>query len=337
MLNLKQMIEAFVRHRREIVTRRTVYLLRKAPRARSRARGAGHCARHDIDEVIEMIKLSPTAADARGPDGSTLRRVDVMAMLEREGPTPAGPMTCPRNPGSATASIIYPSPRLRPFWDLRLHRLTGLEHEKLLQEYADKIAEIADYLDILGDPDRLKQVIREELEELVEEFGDERRTQISDSAHDLTVEDLITEEERAVTISHGGCAKTQSLTDYQAPVAAERLMNSPLSPTNAFQNFIELLRRYGQVAVEDHQHVATGLSKRGEHGVGFAGPGLGDKLDVTLGVRGDNALDLLTVMPSLHAHRRPISTSSQNGLQARHGGLNVAAFVAAWHWMKTPS
>jgi DNA gyrase subunit A len=97
-----------------------------------------------------------------------------------------------------------------------LNRLTGLEHEKLLQEYADKVAEIADLLDILGDPDRLKLVIREELEEIVEDFGDERLTEITDSAHDLTIEDLITEEDRVVTISHQGYAKTQSLTDYQA-------------------------------------------------------------------------------------------------------------------------
>ena len=86
----------------------------------------------------------------------------------------------------------------------------------MLQEYADKVAEIADLLEILGDPDRLRTVIRAELEELVEDFGDERLTEITDSAHDLTVEDLITEEDRVVTISHQGYAKTQSLTDYQA-------------------------------------------------------------------------------------------------------------------------
>jgi DNA gyrase subunit A len=100
--------------------------------------------------------------------------------------------------------------------DLRLHRLTGLEHEKLLNEYQEKLTEIADYLDILADPDRLMLVIREELEEMVGEFGDERRTEITASQHDLTVEDLITEEDRVVTISHGGYAKTQPLSDYQA-------------------------------------------------------------------------------------------------------------------------
>ncbi|HEY7775190.1 MAG TPA: DNA gyrase C-terminal beta-propeller domain-containing protein, partial [Kineobactrum sp.] len=100
--------------------------------------------------------------------------------------------------------------------DLRLHRLTGLEHEKLLNEYDEKLREIADYLEILADPDRLKLVIRQELEEMVAEFGDDRLTVISASHHDLTVEDLITEEDRVVTISHGGYAKTQPLSDYQA-------------------------------------------------------------------------------------------------------------------------
>ena len=100
--------------------------------------------------------------------------------------------------------------------ELRLHRLTGLEHEKLLNEYQDRLSEIADFLDILTDSERLKLVIREELEEIVTEFGDERRTEISSSQHDLTVEDLITEEDRVVTISHGGYAKTQPLSDYQA-------------------------------------------------------------------------------------------------------------------------
>ena len=215
-LNLKQMIEAFVRHRREIVTRRTVYLLRKA-RERGHVLEGLAIALANIDEVIELIKSSPTAADAReGLMARPWTPGDVMAMLERAGADACRPDDLPEEFGVREEQYHLSPAQAQAILDLRLHRLTGLEHEKLLQEYADKIAEIADYLDILGDPDRLRQVIREELEELVEEFGDERRTQISDSAHDLTVEDLITEEDRVVTISHGGYAKTQSLTDYQA-------------------------------------------------------------------------------------------------------------------------
>ena len=99
---------------------------------------------------------------------------------------------------------------------MRLHRLTGMEHDKLLAEYQEKLLEISEYLEILGDASRLMSVIREELAAIVEEFGDERRTQIVESQHDLTIEDLITEEDRVVTISHGGYAKTQPLSDYQA-------------------------------------------------------------------------------------------------------------------------
>ena len=215
-LNLKQMIEAFVRHRREIVTRRTVYLLKKA-RERGHVLEGLAIALTNIDEIIDLIKSSPTSADAReGLMAQSWVPGDVMAMLERAGADACRPDELPEQYGVLEGRYHLSPVQAQAILDLRLHRLTGLEHEKLLQEYADKIAEIADYLDILGDPDRLKQVIREELEAVVEEFGDERRTQISDSAHDLTVEDLITEEDRVVTISHGGYGKTQSLTDYQA-------------------------------------------------------------------------------------------------------------------------
>ncbi len=215
-LNLKQMIEAFVRHRREIVTRRTVYLLRKA-RERGHVLEGLAIALANIDEVIELIKASPTAADAReGLMARSWSPGDVTAMLERAGADACRPDDLPEAFGLREGQYHLSPAQAQAILDLRLHRLTGLEHEKLLQEYADKIAELADYLEIRSDPDRLKRVLRAELEELVEEFGDDRKTQISDSAHDLTVEDLITEEDRVVTISHGGYAKTQSLTDYQA-------------------------------------------------------------------------------------------------------------------------
>ena len=100
--------------------------------------------------------------------------------------------------------------------ELRLHRLTGMEQDKIIEEFTKELDEIADYQDILGNITRLMLVIKEELEDVLEQFGDERRTEIIESQHDLTVEDLITEEDRVVTISHGGYAKTQPLTDYQA-------------------------------------------------------------------------------------------------------------------------
>ncbi|MCL4104121.1 UNVERIFIED_CONTAM: hypothetical protein GTU68_034983 [Idotea baltica] len=182
-LNLKEILEAFIRHRREVVTRRTVFLLRKA-RERGHLLEGLAIALANIDPIIALIKASPSSAEAK----------EKLIAGQWE-------------PGEAQAQAIL---------ELRLHRLTGLEHEKLIKEYQEKLAEIADYLDILADSNTLKQVIREELLEIVENYGDPRRTEITASQHDLTVEDLITEEDRVVTISHGGYAKTQALSDYQA-------------------------------------------------------------------------------------------------------------------------
>jgi len=215
-LNLKEIIEAFLRHRREVVTRRTLFLLRKA-RERGHVLEGLAVALANIDEIIELIKTSPTAADARERlVAAAWAPGDVSAMLERAGEAACRPEDLDGDFGLIDGKYRLSPAQAQAILDLRLNRLTGLEHEKLLQEYADKVAEIADLLDILGDPDRLRTVIREELQELVADFGDERLTEITDSAHDLTVEDLITEEDRVVTISHQGYAKTQSLTDYQA-------------------------------------------------------------------------------------------------------------------------
>ena len=215
-LNLKEIIEAFIRHRREVVTRRTVYLLRKA-RERGHILEGLAIALVNIDEIIALIKASPSPAEAREkllacawPAG------DVLTMLERAGADACRPDNLDPHFGLHDGQYNLSPVQAQAILELRLHRLTGLEHEKLLAEFQERLAEIADYMEILGDTDRLKLVIRQELEEIVAEFGDERRTEITASQHDLTVEDLITEEDRVVTISHGGYAKTQALSDYQA-------------------------------------------------------------------------------------------------------------------------
>jgi DNA gyrase subunit A len=215
-LNLREIIEAFVRHRREVVTRRTVYLLRKA-RERGHVLEGLAIALANIDPVIELIKASPNAAEAREKLVSrSWVPGEVTAMLERTGSDSCRPDDLEPQYGLHDGQYFLSPTQAQAILELRLHRLTGLEHEKLIQEYQEKLVEIGGFLEILSDPDRLKQVIREELQAVVEEYGDERRTEITDSAHDLTVEDLITEEDRVVTISHGGYAKTQPLSDYQA-------------------------------------------------------------------------------------------------------------------------
>ena len=215
-LNLKQMLEAFVRHRREVVTRRTIYLLRKA-RERAHTLEGFAIALANIDEIIALIKKSATPADAR----ETLVSKgwvpgSVVTMLERAGPEATRPEWLEDQYGLRAKKYFLSPEQAKDILELRLHRLTGMEQDKILEEFTLKLEEIADYQDILGNISRLMSVIREELEAVLEQFGDDRRTEIVESQHDLTIEDLITEEERVVTISHGGYAKTQPLADYQA-------------------------------------------------------------------------------------------------------------------------
>ncbi len=216
LLNLKELLEHFVKHRREVVTRRTVYLLRKA-RERGHVLEGQAIAIANIDEVIALIKASPTPADAREallgrgwPVGA------VSQFLERAGADACRPDDLGAQFGLHDGQYYMSPAQVHAILELRLHRLTGMEHDKLLKEYEEKLAEIAEYLEILGNPLRLMEVIREELEDVVAEYGDERRTEIQNSQQDLTVEDLITEEDRVVTISHGGYAKSQPLDAYQA-------------------------------------------------------------------------------------------------------------------------
>ncbi|MGB2115637.1 MAG: DNA gyrase subunit A [Porticoccaceae bacterium] len=215
-LDLKQMLEAFIRHRREVVTRRTIYLLKKA-RERAHTLEGFAIALANIDEIIALIKKSPTPADAREALVSKgWTPGTVVAMLERAGPEASRPDWLEDQYGLRKGKYFLSPEQAKDILELRLHRLTGMEQDKIIEEFTVKLEEIADYQDILGNITRLMLVIREELEAVLEQFGDERRTEITESQHDLTVEDLITEEERVVTISHGGYAKTQPLTDYQA-------------------------------------------------------------------------------------------------------------------------
>ncbi len=215
-LNLKELLEAFIRHRREVVTRRTVYLLRKA-RERGHILEGLAVAIANIDPVITLIKASQTTAEARENLINTgWETAGVLAMLERAGEGACRPDDLGDEFGFRDGKYYLSPVQAQNILDMRLQKLTGLEHDKLLSEYQEKLEQIAEYLEILGSADRLLAVIREELEAIKEEYNDPRRTEITASQLDLTVEDLITEEDRVVTISHGGYAKTQPLEDYQA-------------------------------------------------------------------------------------------------------------------------
>ncbi|WP_320838521.1 DNA gyrase subunit A [Zhongshania sp.] len=215
-LNLKQLIEYFIRHRREVVTRRTVYLLRKA-RERGHVLEGLAIAISNIDEIITTIKASATTQEAKDALISRPWKLgDVAGMLERAGENACRPDDLEDMYGMRDGQYYLSPVQVQAILDLRLQKLTGLEHEKLLAEYQERLLEIAEYLNILANPDVLIAVIRGELEQVVADYGDERRSEIVASHLDLNHEDLIPEEDRVVTISNGGYAKSQPLDTYQA-------------------------------------------------------------------------------------------------------------------------
>ena len=216
LLNLKEILEAFLRHRREVVTRRTIFDLRKA-RDRAHVLEGLAVSLANIDEIIELIKTSPSPADARQGlmDRSWAPGV-VTEMLERAGETATRPDSATGEWGLIEGRYRLTQVQAQAILDLRLQKLTGLEQEKIVDEYRQIIDRIEDLLDILGNPERLVSVIREELLEIKEGYGDERRTNILEDHLDLTLEDLITEEDVVVTLSHAGYAKSQPLTSYTA-------------------------------------------------------------------------------------------------------------------------
>ena len=215
-LPLKELIEAFLRHRREVVTRRTLFDLRKA-RERAHLLEGQMVALANIDEVIDLIKKSPTPAEAKS---ALCQRIwtpgAVVAMLERAGANATRPEDLTDDFGLSDAGYRLSPQQAQAILDLRLHRLTSLEQDKISSEYNGLIDNITEFVEILSNPDRLQSVIRGELGEVRERYADQRRTEIVEAYSDLTIEDLIPEESLVVTLSHLGYAKAQPVTDYQA-------------------------------------------------------------------------------------------------------------------------
>ncbi|WP_445775222.1 DNA gyrase subunit A [Shewanella sp.] len=216
LFNLKEMLECFILHRREVVTRRTVFELRKA-RERAHILEALAIALANIDPIIALIKASPTPAEAKVKlveQGWDLGHVQ--GMLEKAGDDAARPEWLEPEFGIRDGKYYLTEQQAQAILELRLHRLTGLEHDKILAEYEELLVLIAGLLLILRSPERLMEVIKEELEEILEQYGDARRTVINANEIDMSLEDLINEEDVVVTLSHLGYAKYQPLSDYQA-------------------------------------------------------------------------------------------------------------------------
>lgn len=215
-VNLKQTLQAFILHRREVVTRRTVFELKKA-RERAHILEGLAIALVNIDPIIALIKASPTPAEAKVAllaQGWTLG--DVADMLERAGDDAARPDWLEPEYGIRDGKYYLTAQQAQAILELRLHRLTGLEHDKILAEYKELLDIIAELMHILGSPERLMEVIREELEKVRDEYGDARRTEITAASHDIDIEDLIEREDVVVTLSREGYVKYQKLTDYES-------------------------------------------------------------------------------------------------------------------------
>ena len=215
-LNLKDMLSCFIRHRREVVTRRTLFELRKA-RERGHILEGQAVALANIDPVIELIKSSANAQVAKERlIATSWAPGSVTDMLERAGTGGIRPDDLPDGFGLVDGQYHLSPQQAQAILDLRLHRLTGLEIEKLLEEYGSILEDIAEREAILADSTKLTAVIREELEAVRNQYGDARRSEIIESHLSLSTEDLIPREDMVVTFSKTGYAKTQPLTSYQS-------------------------------------------------------------------------------------------------------------------------
>jgi len=221
-LNLKELLEAFLRHRREVVTRRTVYELRKA-RERAHMLEGLAVALSNVDEIIQLIKESPTPAEARTKlTGRLWRSSTVEGMLARTGAELARPDALGREVGLQPPSGDSPGgyrlseAQAQRILEMQLQRLTALEQDKIVQEYREVMDNIADLLDILAKPARITAIIIDELNQVKAQFGDKRRSEIQINAEDINLEDLIAPADVVVTLSHAGYIKSQPLSEYRA-------------------------------------------------------------------------------------------------------------------------
>ena len=234
LLNLKQVLQAFVRHRREVVTRRTIFELRKA-RQRAHILEGLTVALANIDEMIELIKTSANPNEARERMlAKSWEPGLVGALLGAAGAEASRPEDLPRGVGLIDGRYQLTENQAQQILEMRLHRLTGLEQEKLTEEYKLLLDTIRGLIEILEDPNVLLDVIRTELENVKAEFGDARRSEIRESEEDLDILDLIAPEDVVVTLSHSGYAKRQPASSYRAQKRGGRGRNAAATKDEDF-------------------------------------------------------------------------------------------------------
>lgn len=295
LLNLKQMLEAFVRHRREVVTRRTIFELRKA-RNRAHILEGLTVALANIDEMIELIKTSANPQEAkekmlakRWPPGL------VGSLLAAAGAESSRPEDLPQGVGFLGGEYQLTDIQAQQILEMRLHRLTGLEQEKLTEEYKELLETIAGLIRILENPDVLLQVIRDELLNVKAEFGDARRSEIRPSEEDLDILDLIAPEDVVVTLSHAGYAKRQPASAYRAQRRGGRGRNAAATKDEDFIDQLWLVNTHdtlltftsrGKVFwLPVHQLPEAGPNARGRPIVNWIPLEAGEKVQAVLPVR----------------------------------------------------
>ncbi len=294
-LNIKQILEAFLRHRREVVTRRTIFELRKA-RARAHILEGLTVALANIDEMIELIKTSANAQIAR--ERMLARRWPaglVAALLSAAGAAASRPEDLSVQVGLVEGEYQLSEIQAKEILDMRLNRLTGLEQEKLTDEYRQILDTIRGLLEILENPERLLSVMRTELANVREEFGDTRRTEIRASEEDLNVLDLIAPEDVVVTLSHSGYAKRQPASDYRAQRRGGRGRAAASTKDEDFIDQLWLVNTHdtlltftsaGRVFwLSVHQLPEAGPNARGRPIINFISLQAGERVQAVLPVR----------------------------------------------------
>ena len=290
-----QMLEAFVRHRREVVTRRTIFELRKA-RARAHVLEGLTVALANIDEMIELIKTSANPNEARDRMlARTWQPGLVGTLLAAAGAEASRPEDLPKGVGLIEGAYQLTEVQAQQILEMRLHRLTGLEQEKLTEEYRQLLDTIRGLIRILEDPDELLDVIRTELRNLKEEFGDARRSEIRASEEDLDILDLIAPEDVVVTLSHAGYAKRQPVTAYRAQRRGGRGRNAAATKDEDFIDQLWLVNTHdtlltftsaGRVFwLPVHQLPDAGPNARGRPIVNWIPLEEGEKVQAVLPVR----------------------------------------------------
>lgn len=295
LLNLKQILEAFVRHRREVVTRRTIFELRKA-RARAHVLEGLTVALANIDEMIELIKTSANPNEARDRMlARTWQPGLVASLLAAAGSDASRPEDLPAGVGLVDGAYQLTETQAQQILEMRLHRLTGLEQDKLTEEYKQLLETIRGLIEILENPDVLLDVIRTELRNLKEEFGDARRSEIRASEEDLDILDLIAPEDVVVTLSHAGYAKRQPVTAYRAQRRGGRGRNAAATKDEDFIDQLWLVNTHdtlltftsaGRVFwLPVHQLPDAGPNARGRPIINWISLEEGEKVQAVLPVR----------------------------------------------------